>query len=123
MTLEAVNAGELPSAARQWNLELSIAALRAALQEPATKDGRDLLAEARKAIFDAGLSISEWATANGFTIPIVKSVLYGHSKCLRGESHRVALALGIKHGVVVQAKGFVPVRRIKPPLKAVGARP
>lgn len=71
---------------------------------------------------DAGISIPEWASANGFTAATTKAVLYGHSKGLRGEAHRVAVALGIKSGVVVPAKGFQPVRRTNVPLKLAGGR-
>ncbi|MBX3588773.1 MAG: DNA-binding protein [Ramlibacter sp.] len=68
---------------------------------------------------EAGISIPEWAAANNFSPATVKAVLYGHSKALRGEGHRVAVALGIKAGLVVSAKGFTPVRRVKPRLTAV----
>ena len=61
----------------------------------------------------------EWSKANGFNPATVKAVLYGHSKGLRGESHRVAIALGIKTGVVVHPKGFTPVRRTNVRLSAV----
>ncbi|MFG5411390.1 DNA-binding protein [Piscinibacter sakaiensis] len=77
--------------------------------------------EALAALRQAGLSIPEWAKANGFSAATVKAVLYGHSKGLRGESHRVAIALGIKVGVVVKAKGFTPVRRDRVRLVAVGS--
>lgn len=68
---------------------------------------------------EAGLSVPQWATANGFTTATVKAVLYGNSKGLRGEAHKVAVALGVKNGLVVAAKGFTPVRRTKVQLKSV----
>jgi len=77
------------------------------------------LERARASLSEAGLSIAEWARANGFSVATTKAVLYGNNKGTRGESHRVAIALGIKTGVIVSAKGFQPVRRIKPALKAV----
>lgn len=46
-------------------------------------------------IFD-GLSIAQWARDRGFNIRLVYSVLRGERKCLRGESYRIAKALGIK---------------------------
>lgn len=80
--------------------------------------------EALARLQEAGISVPQWALANGFTVATVKSVLYGHSKGTRGEAHRVAVALGIKAGVVVPAKGFRPVRRAKVLLRAVeGSRP
>lgn len=67
----------------------------------------------------AGISVDQWAKANGYTTATVKSVLYGSSKGLRGEAHRVAIALGIKSGVAVNPKGFVPVPRKHVPMKVV----
>lgn len=85
---------------------------------------REICASTRKKALDqlrdAGLSIPQWAAANGFSVATTKAVLYGHSKGLRGEAHRVAVALGIKSGVVVSAKGYQPVRRTKVPLKLAG---
>lgn len=75
--------------------------------------------EALTRLREAGLTIPEWAIANGFSTSTVKAVLYGHNKGLSGEAHRVAVALGIKSGIVVKAKGFVPVRRTAVKLKAV----
>jgi gp16 family phage-associated protein len=50
-----------------------------------------------KARFKAeGVSISEWARANGFSVVMVYRVLDGQVKGLRGESHRIAVALGLK---------------------------
>lgn len=69
----------------------------------------------------AGLSIPQWAKANGFKTSTVKAILYGHSKGIRGEAYKVAIALGIKDGVIVQAEGFKPVRRTKVQLRAVGS--
>jgi gp16 family phage-associated protein len=43
-----------------------------------------------------GETISKWANARGFAPKLVYSVLSGNRKCLRGESFRVAIALGIK---------------------------
>lgn len=43
-----------------------------------------------------GETIAHWANARGFAPKLVYSVLSGDRKCLRGESYRVAVALGIK---------------------------
>lgn len=75
--------------------------------------------EALTRLREAGISIPEWSKANGFSAGTVKALLYGHSKGLRGEAHRAAIALGLKVGLVVPAKGFTPVRRTKVPLSAV----
>lgn len=80
----------------------------------------DARTEALAGLRRAGLSIPQWAEANGFNSATVKAVLYGHNKGHRGEAHKVAVALGIKKGTVVPAKGFTPVRRTAVKLSAVG---
>lgn len=48
------------------------------------------------ALFRAhGQTISDWALEQGFSAKLVYAVLSGR-KCLRGESHRIALALHLK---------------------------
>ncbi len=75
--------------------------------------------QARRALREAGISVAHWADENGFSRASVRAVLYGHTKGTRGESHRIAVALGIKDGTVVRARGFVPVRFKKPRLAVV----
>lgn len=43
-----------------------------------------------------GLTVIDWANTNGFNPSNVYRVLNGISKCKRGESHKIALALGLK---------------------------
>lgn len=45
---------------------------------------------------DHGLSVVDWANERGFAVALVYAVLSGRRKCLRGESHRIAVALGLK---------------------------
>ena len=45
-----------------------------------------------------GLSISGWAKRHGFSQALVYQVLSGKRKPTRGESHRIAVALGLKDG-------------------------
>jgi gp16 family phage-associated protein len=52
--------------------------------------------EARQALRANGRSVAEWARHNGFPAALVYAVLGGQRKCLRGESHRIAVALGLK---------------------------
>lgn len=48
------------------------------------------------ALFRAhGQTISSWALEQGFSAKLVYAVLSGR-KCVRGESHRIALALHLK---------------------------
>lgn len=57
-------------------------------------------ADARDRLKRLGLSAKEWATQNGLTPSTVYAVLNGQKKCLRGESHRAAVLLGIKQGEI-----------------------
>ena len=43
-----------------------------------------------------GMAITEWAAQHGFSPALVYVVMKGRRKCLRGESHRIAVALGLK---------------------------
>lgn len=54
---------------------------------------------ARKLFEESGASVAEWARVRGFSCVLVYQVLDGRRKCLRGQSHRIALALGLKKGV------------------------
>lgn len=53
-------------------------------------------AEALKRLRREGLSIKGWAQSKGFHFAVVYSVLSGRRKCMRGQSHQVAVALGLK---------------------------
>jgi gp16 family phage-associated protein len=55
-------------------------------------------ADARSEFHQQGLTIAQWAKQHGFSAGIVYSVLSGRRKCLRGVSHNVAVALGLKGG-------------------------
>jgi gp16 family phage-associated protein len=50
----------------------------------------------RRDFQDRGEPISKWAVVNGFNPNSVFMVLSGHSKCIRGEAHRISVALGLK---------------------------
>ena len=43
-----------------------------------------------------GISVAEWSRQNGFPSALVYRVLRGEAKCRRGETHKIAIALGIK---------------------------
>lgn len=43
-----------------------------------------------------GLNINHWALEQGFTPALVYAILQGRRKCLRGQSHSIAVALGLK---------------------------
>lgn len=43
-----------------------------------------------------GVPVSEWAEKNGFPRDAVYRVLNGFTPCKRGQSHAIAVALGLK---------------------------
>jgi len=53
-------------------------------------------ARARAWFRDHGKSVTEWSMEKGFTPALVYSVLKGERKCLRGQSFKIAVALGIR---------------------------
>jgi len=53
---------------------------------------------AREAFDESGIPVAEWARAQGFSASLVYQVLDGKRKCLRGQCHRIAVALGFKEG-------------------------
>lgn len=63
---------------------------------------------ARGQFIASGTNVSEWARERGFSLTLVHQVLSGRRRCIRGESHRIAVALGIK--AEAAAPGIPPVR-------------
>ncbi|QHE74546.1 DNA-binding protein [Hydrogenophaga sp. PBL-H3] len=58
----------------------------------------DALEQARRHFFDKGESVADWARSRGFSVQLTYSVLNGRLRARRGESHRIAVALGLKPG-------------------------
>ncbi|EJM71123.1 phage-associated protein, BcepMu gp16 family [Pseudomonas sp. GM50] len=56
--------------------------------------------EARERLAHQDLSAKDWADQYHLNASTVYAVLNGQKKYLRGEAHRAAVLLGIKHGVV-----------------------
>ena len=54
--------------------------------------------QARAEFKKAGISIAGWARANGFNTQLVFDVLAGKRNPTRGQTHNIAVALGIKEG-------------------------
>ena len=52
--------------------------------------------QARAWFHDHGQSVSDWSVKQGFNPALVYAVLKGQRKCLRGQSFRIAVALGVK---------------------------
>lgn len=56
--------------------------------------------QVREYFADNGISIASWAAANSFSYNLVLRVLSGHTP-VRGQSHRIAVKLGLKAGTIV----------------------
>lgn len=60
---------------------------------------------AREQFTASGTNVSEWARQRGFSLTLVHQVLSGKRRCIRGESHRIAVALGIKPDATAPGAG------------------
>ncbi|MGE4296958.1 MAG: DNA-binding protein [Desulfovibrionaceae bacterium] len=58
--------------------------------------------DVKKEFEQKGISISAWALANGFSTNLVFEVLAGRKKGVRGQSHKIAVKLGLKRGKVIE---------------------
>lgn len=54
------------------------------------------LDQLRKDIDANGVNIADWCREHGFKPSLVYRVLRGESPCRRGETHRIAVKLGLK---------------------------
>ncbi|NHZ83614.1 DNA-binding protein [Massilia sp. CCM 8695] len=50
----------------------------------------------KRRFYNEGITVTDWARANDFDVNLVYGVLSGRSRAQRGESHRIAIALGLK---------------------------
>lgn len=66
----------------------------------ASTESQDVLTgpQVKARFAEAGLSIAEWARERRFSSALVYHVLSGRNQATRGQSHRIAVALGMKHG-------------------------
>lgn len=54
------------------------------------------IASVKNAFAVYGVTVREWSQVNGFGESLVYAVLNGKNKASRGESYRIAVALGLK---------------------------
>lgn len=47
-----------------------------------------------------GMSINEWARNHQVSAALVHQVLSGKKRCVRGQSHDIAVMLGLKEGIL-----------------------
>ncbi|QEU31519.1 MULTISPECIES: DNA-binding protein [Pseudomonas] len=57
--------------------------------------------QAKNRLKRLGITAKDFAKANKLSPSTVYAVLNGQKKCVRGESHRAAVLLGLKNGVVL----------------------
>lgn len=53
--------------------------------------------QAKKRIYEQGLTVKQWAEEHQYPVPEVYKVLNGERKGLYGRSHQIATALGLKY--------------------------
>lgn len=61
------------------------------------------LAEARADFHCSGKTVISWAKEKGFSINLTYMVLAGKRPALRGQSHCIAVQLGIKDGMIEES--------------------
>lgn len=59
--------------------------------------------EVRAWFDEQGISISEWARNHGYGRSLVQAIVEGKKACMRGQSHQVAVLLGMKRGVITRS--------------------
>lgn len=59
-------------------------------------------AQVRAEFIRKGVSFAGWAREHGFGRSLVYEVVSGRKRCLRGQSHQIAVLLGMKDGEIVQ---------------------
>lgn len=55
--------------------------------------------EVRREFATTGNSIAEWSRKNHFNANLVYAVLSGKRRAIRGQTHDIAVSLGIKEGL------------------------
>lgn len=58
-----------------------------------------------------GMSVSDWAAANGFSRDAVYAILNGRTAGRRGDAHRIAVALGLKSPISLP---LAPTSTVRP---------
>lgn len=71
------------------------------------------LAQVREVFRANGVTLRDWADANGYSVKLVEELLAGRIHGTRGEAHRIAVALGLKSDNIVHKadlRGWNPLR-------------
>lgn len=72
--------------------------MKASVLFPPLSDGEPLRTpeQVRNRFERNGISIADWARSKGFNLVLTRMVAAGQRRCVRGQSHQIALALGMK---------------------------
>lgn len=68
--------------------------------------------EARAWLDYQGVSITQWSRDRGFHLSLVYAILSGRKKFNRGQSHNIAVALGMKLGVPTDKPGRIDADQV-----------
>lgn len=68
-----------------------------------TKNDSDRETAALAKLSRQGISINSWAKRNGFSVSLVRAVIYGKCAARINKGHKVAVLLGIKDGEIIES--------------------
>jgi len=77
--------------------------------EPRPTFSESVLERVRLDFVQRGESIADWSRERGFDPDAVYQVLSGRTRALRGKSHHIAVALGIKPAPIQSTEVVEPV--------------
>ncbi|MDN5433445.1 MAG: DNA-binding protein, partial [Acinetobacter sp.] len=61
----------------------------------------------------SGISVAQWARENNFSPDLVYQILHRKRLPLRGESHKIAVKLGLKDGIIEPDFTFEKIKEEK----------
>ncbi len=64
------------------------------------------LQQVRERFRSKGVSMADWSRQHGFSYSLVRQIMAGGCKCNYGKSHKIAVALGLKHESDVDLDAF-----------------
>ncbi|MBB4845006.1 gp16 family phage-associated protein [Paucibacter oligotrophus] len=78
--------------------------------------------QVRSEMLFRGITIAQWSRENNVHHSLVREILAGRKKCMRGMSRNIAVLLGMKEGLITTRPGRVaPAGRLIEP-RLVGAQ-
>lgn len=66
--------------------------------------------EVKQLFVAQGRSVADWARKHGFPANLVYRVLRGETQCLRGTTHAIGIALGIKSPPCAERRRILPAQ-------------